>query len=156
AWDAELLDNFLAQLPHDTETALKLARARDERMHGREWLGPVAPQRLRHALEVRHPSFCQGDTVALLRRRRVALVVADTGGRWPEMGDVTADFLYLRLHGPRQLYASDYSDAQLAQWGRRIRAWAQGAMPEGVVTLSSDPAPRACGRNVFCFFDNTG
>lgn len=156
AWDADLLDRFLRQLPRNTDDALRLARERDDRMHGKEWLQPVAPMRLRHALEVRHPTFCQGDTVALLRRHEVALVVADTGGRWPEVGDVTADFLYLRLHGPRQLYASDYSAAQLAEWGRRIRAWARGATPEGIATLSNDPAPAATARNVFCFFDNTG
>lgn len=155
AWDAELLDAFLSHLPHDTEAALRLAQAREDRMHGREWLGPVAPMRLRHALEVRHASFCQLGTVALLRRHRVALVVADTGGRWPEVGDVTADFMYLRLHGARQLYASGYSDSQLADWGGRIRAWSAGGMPDDVATLSADPPPAATPRNVFCFFDNT-
>lgn len=155
AWDAQLLDTFLSHLPHDTEAALRLAREREDRMHGREWLGLVAPMRLRHALEVRHASFCQPDTVALLRRHRVALVVADTGGRWPEVGDVTADFMYLRLHGAQQLYASGYSDAQLAGWGERIRAWSAGGMPDGVATLSTEPPPAAASRNVFCFFDNT-
>lgn len=155
AWDAELLDAFLSHLPHDTEAALRLAQAREDRMHGREWLGPVTPMRLRHALEVRHASFCQLGTVALLRRHRVALVVADTGGRWPEVGDVTADFMYLRLHGARQLYASGYSNAQLASWGKRIRAWSAGGMPDDVATLCANPPPVATPRNVFCFFDNT-
>ena len=155
AWDAQLLDAFLSHLPHDTEAALRLAQEHEDRMHGREWLGPVAPMRLRHALEVRHASFCQPGTVALLRRHRVALVVADTGGRWPEVGDVTADLMYLRLHGARRLYASGYSDAQLADWGGRIRAWSAGGVPDGVATLSADPPPAATPRNVFCFFDNT-
>ena len=54
---------------------------------------------MRHALEVRHESFREPRFVALLRRHRVALVVADTEGRWPLMEDVTADFVYVRLHG---------------------------------------------------------
>jgi uncharacterized protein YecE (DUF72 family) len=54
AFDEPLLDTFLEQLPRDTGAALTLARSREpERMQGREWLEPVEPWRLRHALEVR-------------------------------------------------------------------------------------------------------
>lgn len=156
AFDAELLDTFLAQLPHDTEAAAALAQEREPRMRGKELLTPPQPAwRLRHALEVRHDSYCQPEFVDLLRRHRVALVVADTGGRWPEVGDVTADFLYLRLHGAQQLYASGYSDAQLAHWADRIRAWAAGGDAPGIGRLSEEPAPQRSARNVFCFFDNT-
>lgn len=159
AFDEALLDRFLAELPHDTNSALRLAHEREDRMRGKEWLGPVQPQRLRHALEVRHASYCTPELIALLRRHGVALVVADTGGRWPEVGDVTADFLYLRLHGAHELYASGYSDAQLALWAERIRAWAGGGMPQGVAQLAP-PLPGTsenggAERNVFCFFDNT-
>ncbi len=156
AFDAELLDTFLAQLPHDTEAAAALAQEREPRMRGKELLTPPQPAwRLRHALEVRHDCYCHPEFVDLLRRHRVALVVADTGGRWPEVGDVTADFLYLRLHGAQQLYASGYSDAQLAHWADRIRAWAAGGDAPGIGRLSEKPAPQRSARNVFCFFDNT-
>lgn len=155
-FDAALLEDFLAQLPKDTTAALQLAREREERMHGKEWLGPVGePMRLRHALEVRHASFCQGATVELLRRHGVALVVADAAADWPEVGDVTADFVYLRLHGAQQLYASGYTDAQLRTWAERIRTWASGGTPADLQQLSDTPAPRQAARNVFCFFDNT-
>lgn len=158
AFDEPLLDAFLGQLPRDTEAALALARRRDPaRMAGKEWLGPVEPLRLRHALEVRHASFCQPQTVALLRRHGVALVVADAPGDWPEVGDVTADFVYVRLHGAQQLYASGYTDAQLATWAERIRAWAVGSAPADMARLSPEPAaPAPAAHNVFCFFDNTG
>lgn len=155
ALDEESLDAFLTHLPHDSTSALQLAQEREARMQGKDWLGPVVPMRLQHALEVRHASFCRPGTVALLRRHGVALVVADTAGRWPEVGDVTADFMYLRLHGAQQLYASGYSDDQLATWARRIRAWAAGGVPDDVATLSDDPAPVTARRDVFCFFDNT-
>ncbi|BEP94590.1 DUF72 domain-containing protein [Acidovorax sp. A79] len=157
AFEEALLDAFLGHLPHDTEAAARLAHEREDRMRGKEWLGPVAPMRMRHALEVRHASFCQPATVALLRRHGVALVVADTAGRWPEVGDVTADFMYLRLHGAQELYASGYSDAQLAAWAGRIRAWAAGGVPPDVRLLCAEDAGPAAmaARNVFCFFDNT-
>lgn len=158
-FDAGQLDAFLALLPHDTQAAARLAREREPRMHGRELLEPP-PQswRLRHALEVRNDSFCTPDFIALLRRHSVALVVADTGGRWPEWGDVTADFLYLRLHGADKLYASGYGDAQIGRWAGRIRAWAAGGQPTDVATLSPEPREQReqrAARNVFCFFDNT-
>ena len=61
--------------------------------------------------------------IALLRRHRIALVVADTAGRWPLLEDLTADFVYVRLHGDEELYASGYSDAALDRWAERIDAW---------------------------------
>ena len=156
-FDADLLDAFLALLPPDTRAAAALAAEREpQRMRGRELLEPELPWRVRHALEVRHESFCHPDCIALLRRHGVALVVADTGGRWPELGDVTADFMYLRLHGASQLYASGYSDAQIERWAERIRAWAGGHVPADVHTLSKEqPGSGRTDRNVFCFFDNT-
>lgn len=99
-------------------------------------------------------SFCQPAAAALLQRHGVALVVADTGGRWPELGDATADFVYIRLHGAPKLYASNYGQAELATWAERLRAWAGGGMPAGMARLAAAPPP-ARPRNVFCFFDNT-
>lgn len=162
AFDADLLDAFLSHLPHDTDAAAALAAEREPRMHGKELLTPPRPsQRLRHALEVRHASFGHPECIDLLRRHRVALVVADTAGRWPELGDVTADFMYLRLHGAQEMYASGYSDAQIDLWADRIRDWASGGQPRDMATVQqSAPArsrqhTRHTQRNVFCFFDNT-
>ena len=50
----------------------------------------------------------------------IALVVADTAGRWPLLEDLTADFVYLRLHGDKELYASGYDDAALDRWAARM------------------------------------
>lgn len=154
-FDADLMERFLALLPHDTEGAAALAHAREARMHGKELLAPLLPWRIRHALEVRHASFCTPAFIALLRRHRVALVVADTGGRWPEVGDVTADFLYLRLHGAEALYASGYSDAQIDTWAQRLRVWARGGEAPDVPRVSDIHTAERAGRDVFCFFDNT-
>ena len=73
-------------------------------------------------MEVRHPSFEDPAFIELLRRHNVALVVADTAGKWPFMEDVTADFVYARLHGDEELYVSGYTDAALDQWAARVRA----------------------------------
>jgi len=77
----------------------------------------------------RHDSFRTPELVELLREHRIGLVVADTAGKWPYAEDVTADFVYLRLHGTGQIYAGGYSSEQLEWWARRIEAWTCGAEP---------------------------
>src|SRR5262249_5985713 len=107
-YDRAKLAAFIAQLPRTTEAALALARPRDARVKGRTRLAIDRSRRLRHAVEIRHESFLDPSFVALLRRHGIALVVADTAGKWPYCEDVTADFVYLRLHGDEQIYASGY------------------------------------------------
>lgn len=150
----ELLEPFLGLLPHDTEAALALARRCEPRMAGRSVLEIDKKRALRHAIEVRHASFADASFVALLRKYRVALVVADTAGKWPCLEDVTADFMYLRLHGDKELYASGYTDAALARWAARIRAWSAGAQPPDAQRVSAKEPARRASRDVFCYFDN--
>ena len=121
-FEPERFGAFFGLLPKDTGAALRLARAREPHLHGRSSLAIDAVRPLRHAIEVRHESFRDPDFIALLRRHGIALVVSDTPGKWLQLQDVTADFLYLRLHGARQLYASGYTPAALAVWARRIKA----------------------------------
>jgi len=144
---------FLDLLPHDTAAALRLARGREARMHGRSRLAIDRNRRLRHAVEIRHESFLDPAFVTLLRRSRVALVVADTAGRWPYREDVTADFVYLRLHGDEQLYTSGYTPRALARWAKRIDAWHRGSEPPDAHRIDGK-APRARRRDVYCYFDN--
>lgn len=153
-YDPATMAHFLDLLPRDTAQALALARRREARMSGRVRLTIDKKRRLRHAIEIRHDSFLDASFMALLRRHRVALVVADTAGRWPCCEDVTADFVYLRLHGERQLYAGGYSAAALAHWARRIGAWHMGGEPQDARRIS-DPAPRSARtRDMYCYFDN--
>jgi uncharacterized protein YecE (DUF72 family) len=133
-FDAGVLDAFLAQLPSTTAEAAYLARRHDERLTGRAWTGTDEDRPLRHALEVRHASFETGQFVELARARGVAIVLADTGGRWPVIRDVTAGFCYLRLHGAEELYASGYDEPALEEWAQAIR--------------------RLAPRDVFVYFDN--
>ena len=155
AFDEARLDAFLSLLPRDTEQALALARRRDARVHGRSCLAIDANRKLRHAVEVRHESFRDARFVRLLRRHNVALVVADTAGKWPFLEDVTADFMYLRLHGDKVLYASGYSDTALDGWAARIDAWRRGGERQDARKVCPDlPPPARKSRDVYCYFDN--
>jgi uncharacterized protein YecE (DUF72 family) len=77
----ERFEAFFAQLPHDTEAAAAIAARHDHRVKGRTSLEPDAKRRLRHAVEIRHESFVDPAFIALLRKHRIALVVADTAGK---------------------------------------------------------------------------
>jgi uncharacterized protein YecE (DUF72 family) len=153
-YDHDRFARFFERLPRDTEAALKLARRRDFRMKGRARLAIDRKRRLRHAIEIRHPSFLDEDFVALLREHGIALVVADTAGKWPYVEDLTADFVYMRLHGDEQLYVSGYTDAALDRWAARIRAWSAGSQVRDAELISKKPPKRRASRDVYCYFDN--
>lgn len=153
-FDAALLDAFLGSLPRDSEAALARARQRDTAlMQGRSALAIDRQRPIRHALEVRHDSFCDPACMRLLRRHNVAVVVADTAGKFPYLEDISADFVYVRLHGDAQLYASGYSDTALDRWAARIAAWADGAEPHDAARVGARARKRAM-RDVYCYFDN--
>lgn len=111
-FDPPLLADFFAHLP----------RAHDGRP-------------LRHALEVRHESFRTDAFPELLREHDIALVVADTANKFLYLEDVTADFVYIRLHGEEELYVSGYTDESLDRWAAKIRTW-------------------STTRDVYVYFDN--
>jgi uncharacterized protein YecE (DUF72 family) len=89
-----------------------------------------------------------------LREHDIALVCADTAGKWPMVDDVTAsDFVYVRLHGADELYVSGYDDEALDRWAAKVRKWASGLTPTDGRTLSPKKAKRR-RRDVFVYFDN--
>ncbi|HEY3697968.1 MAG TPA: DUF72 domain-containing protein [Spongiibacteraceae bacterium] len=153
-FDPELFENFLKLLPHDTAKAGAQARAHDERMRGRVALEIDHNRKFRHAIEIRNNSFVDEKFIALLRHYRVALVIADTAGKWPYYEDITADFIYMRLHGAEELYASGYTDAALERWAARINAWNHGSQPPDAQLISDIAPPAHASRPVFCYFDN--
>jgi uncharacterized protein YecE (DUF72 family) len=150
-FDAERIEDFLKLLPHDTGSAASLGRNHDNRLKAPAWLKVEQQQQLRHAFEIRHDSFRDRAFVDLLRRYDVALVCADTVD-WPLLMDVTSDFVYCRLHGSEELYASGYDDAALETWARRIAAWARGSEPDDAELVG--PKARRQPRDVFVYFDN--
>jgi uncharacterized protein YecE (DUF72 family) len=136
-FDAGVLDAFLAGLPRTTTEAAELARRHDDKVPEDRALTSAGERRpLQHALEFRSPTFATSEAYAVLRRRRVATVYADTAGRWPRVDEDTGPIRYVRLHGDQELYASGYTDRALDEWADRCRGWA------------------ASGRDVFVYFDN--
>jgi uncharacterized protein YecE (DUF72 family) len=135
-YDAQRLSAFFAQLPRSTGEAAWLARRHDERLTGRAWHDVAVDVPLRHALEVRHRSFLDPGFLPLLREHHIALVVADTAGRWPLIRAATTDVVYVRLHGDVELYTSGYTDEALDAWAATIREWT------------------AAGHDVYAYFDN--
>jgi uncharacterized protein YecE (DUF72 family) len=151
-YDEQRLAAFFDLLPRTTGAAAALAGRHDERMEGRALTVAADDRPLRHALEVRHRTFAVPAFVDLLRSYDVALVVADTAGKWPALHDVTADFVYLRLHGDQELYVSGYDPPAIATWAARVRTWAAGGTPADGTTLAP-PAARE-PRDVYAYFDN--
>lgn len=89
----------------------------------------------RGVLEVRHPSWLCEQCYLLLSEAGFALCLSD----WPELsveGPSTADFVFVRRHGPGELYSSSYTPIQLESDARRIREWCDQ------------------GKEVFIYFNN--
>lgn len=152
-FEAERLEAFFDILPRDTEQAARLGRRHDHRLKARAWLRSESPGAIRHAVEIRHESFRDPVFIALLRKHRIALVCADTV-EWPLLMDLTADFVYCRLHGSSELYRSAYGAPELSRWAKRVRAWRDGEpMTDG--TFAGPGLKRRQRRDVFVYFDNT-
>jgi uncharacterized protein YecE (DUF72 family) len=134
-FDAERLAAFFDLLPRTTEQAATLAKRHDDRVP-EAVTEAEADRPVRHALEVRHASFVDAGLEDLLRAHDVGLVVADTAGKWPLLRDVTSDFVYVRLHGDTELYASGYGADALDRWAESVRGWAHD------------------GADVYVYFDN--
>lgn len=106
---------------------------------------------LRHAVEVRHSSFRDARFVALAREHGVAIVVAgDSDSDHPQIADVTAPFVYLRIMGTVPDEASGYSPDALEAWAARAEAFARGRPPPDLDSLEEAP-PDGHGRDLFLY-----
>jgi uncharacterized protein YecE (DUF72 family) len=150
-FDRRRIEPFLKLLPHDTGAAAALGRRHDNKLRAPPYLEVDARRPMRHAFEIRHDSFLCPEFIDLLRTYDVALVCADSV-EWPRLMDVTSDFVYCRLHGSQELYASGYDNAALDVWTARIRAWARGEEPDDAERVGGKAHARR--RDVFVYFDN--
>ncbi|MFP4284788.1 MAG: DUF72 domain-containing protein [Desulfovermiculus sp.] len=89
-----------------------------------------------HALEFRDTSWFDAETAECLARHNLAACISDAAD-WPRWDRVTADLVYIRLHGNRATYQSAYTHDELKSWAESIQAW----LTEG--------------REVHVYFDNT-
>ena len=129
-----------------------LGRRHDSKLKVRAWLKTERDRPLRYCVEIRHPSFLVPDFLELLREFNAAFVFADTAGRWPYAEDLTADFVYCRLHGDTKLYTSGYSEEALDEWAVRLKLWRQGKNPRDAKLVTAKRKEQA--RDVFVYFDN--
>lgn len=151
-FEEERLAAFLDLLPRHTEGAARLAGKHDHRLQGRSWTQTGTQRRLRYAIEVRHESFLVPAFARLASRYGIAIVCSHSAD-WPYTEELTADYVYLRLHGAPQTYASSYSDLALDTWAERIRAWQVGEQPRDAKRITDHEPPRR-GRDIYVYFDN--
>jgi uncharacterized protein YecE (DUF72 family) len=151
--DLDRFSAFLDLLPRDTFEAARIARHHDARLDGRSSFDVTVNRRIRHAFEIRHDSFMTPAFMDLLRDHGAALVFSDAADDWPYAEDVTADFVYIRLHGADETYASGYGAKALDRWARRIRAWREGGEPRDAARVAGR-APKRKRRDVYAYFDN--
>ena len=104
---------------------------------------------LRHAVELRHPSFACEKAVSACRARNVAIVLA-ADSDYPLIADQTADFSYLRIMGTTEGSKAGYAPKALDRWADRARALAAGRQPEGLEPVGA-PLDDAKPRDVFLF-----
>ena len=135
-FDAERMSGFMRLLPRSARDAEAVARLHDERLKRGALVEAAVDVPYRHCFEVRHDSYFHDEFYAVLREHRCGFVVADTAGKFPYAEEVTADFVYVRLHGSQQLYVSGYTDDELDEWARKVKRW------------------RAKGLDTYVYFDN--
>jgi uncharacterized protein YecE (DUF72 family) len=95
----------------------------------------VLPRGYRYSFEFRDPSWLNPEACGLLRDHGVAFCIYEFSGRLSPK-EVTAEFVYVRLHGPKGAYQGKYDPHSLAGWAGAISTWVDQ------------------GKEVFCYFDN--
>jgi uncharacterized protein YecE (DUF72 family) len=108
--------------------------------------------RLRHVMDVRHPSFMTPEYLALARRHGAATVFTDSPD-YPSFADLTADFVYVRLMCSDARLEAGYPPKALDEWVGRLRQWAAGDEPADLPRSDEGPAPKRA-REVFVYFIN--
>ena len=111
--------------------------------------GSYEGRTLRHAIEVRHESFCVPEFVALARKSGVAIVYADSE-KYPAIADVSAGFVYARLQRCAPEISTGYAQEDLTAWARRAKIWESGGTPEDLPVISDKTQARE-KRDVFLF-----
>lgn len=111
--------------------------------------------KLRHVLEPRHDSFLDPDFIALARERNVAVCYAHHAA-YPNIPDVTADFVYARLQRGSDDVPTGYPPGELDAWAGRLKAWAEGGQPGDLDLLDPNQKLENTPRDVYCFVIHEG
>jgi uncharacterized protein YecE (DUF72 family) len=111
--------------------------------------------KLRHAVEVRHPSFCTPAFINLARSFAVPIVFAEHES-YPAIADATGDFIYARLQKGKDTLKTGYAPKSLDAWAARAKLWAAGKQPDDLPRITSAAPGKATARDVFCYFIHEG
>ncbi|WP_244532103.1 DUF72 domain-containing protein [Methylocapsa palsarum] len=126
-FDADALEGFLRELPQK-----------------------LGDRKLQHAIEARHQSFAHAEAAAILRAHGAARVIVDSDAH--EMtGDVTADFVYLRLQRTKEAVETGYDAGALDLWANRLKTYAAGAVPDDMPRAAPDVHMPKVSRPVYAF-----
>ena len=110
---------------------------------------------LKHALEVRNETFMTPEFAALVRKYNMAIVYAQHED-YPEIADVTGDFVYARLQKGSDDIKTCYPEKALDEWAARLKDWAGGGEPDDLPKIDPDSKPAKKPRDVFAFFITSG
>ena len=116
-------EKFLKLLPFDSKAAARLAKKHTDKMAERNYTQVDGDYAIRHAFEFRHPSFQNADFTAMMRAHGAAIVVAHAGEKSPYIEELTADFVYCRMHGEGKDYKKGYPEKLLRDWAKQAREW---------------------------------
>jgi uncharacterized protein YecE (DUF72 family) len=144
---------FLEMVPRNTEALSTLAAEHDGRVREPVVEAPGPNHRIRHAVELRSDDDLTPERIDILRDAGAALVVSHAGD-WRCVEELTAGFVYSRLHGAPRTYASRYEDDALEGWAERLRAWRDGNEPDDPARITDRKAPPRKSRDAYVFFDN--
>lgn len=109
---------------------------------------------LRHVVEVRHDSFKCAEFIALLRKQKIGVVYSEHA-TYPEIADVTADFVYARLQKGKDTVKTGYPPKALKAWAERLKLWADGSEPSDLPKVEAK-SPKAQKRDVFAYVIHEG
>lgn len=145
-------EKFLKAIPYDSKAASRLAKKHSSKVDGRSFTEVKGDYPVRHALEFRHPSFMDEGFVEMLREHNVAVVFAHSGEKSPYMEDVTADFIYARMHGQETKYKKGYTKDTIDWLAKRLGLWTKGSQPKDAQVVL-DTSPKKMKRDAFIYFD---
>ncbi len=111
--------------------------------------------KLRHVVEVRHDSFKTPEFIALLRKFKIAVVFTDHD-TYPNIADITGDFLYARLQRGEDTITTAYPPKQIKEWAGRLQTWADGKEPKDLPRVDAKAKPKAVPRDVFAYVIHEG
>src|ERR1700738_2080780 len=112
-------------------------------------------RKLRHVIEVRHDSFLAPAFITLLRQFKMPPVYSEHE-TYPQIADVTGDFVYLRLQKGQDTLKTGYPPKDLDAWGKRLQNLAAGRVPEGLPRGATTSAPKPKPLDVFAYVIHEG